>query len=210
MILICSACSTRYLLDPEVLASGGRQVRCTKCGHVWHQEPSDLSRIQAVSTPAEPRAAIHLQSAGREDRHFLGWAILLFFVAGVVAIGLFARPQAIAVWPPIERLYMLVGLESEVVGKGLEIRNITSEHLLEEGIKLLIIKGEVINTSKEVQEMPRLSGRLQDSRGETINEWNFMVTEARLLPGEIVTFETRIENPSFQVEALAISFIGGD
>ena len=164
--------------------------------------------------PAEPRAiprdsdlgqARHAAAGGR---NFLGWATLLLFVAGTIVIGLLARQQVVTAWPPIERLYMLVGLESEVVGTGLEIRNITSERLLEEEAQSLVIKGEVINTSEAVREVPNLSGRLQDSQGGTVHEWHFTATEARLLPGEIVIFETRVENPSSEAEALAISFIG--
>jgi len=216
MILSCSACSTRYLLDPDVLTSDGRRVRCTKCGHVWHQEPPGSSRVQAESAPAESRTiprdsdlgqARHATAGGR---NFLGWATLLLFVAGTIVIGFLARQQVVTAWPPIERLYMLVGLESEVIGTGLEIRNVTSERLLEEGIQSLVIKGEVMNTSEAVREVPNLSGRLQDSQGGTVHEWRFAATEARLLPGEIVIFETRVENPSFKAEALAISFIGHD
>ncbi|MCH7542502.1 MAG: zinc-ribbon domain-containing protein [Proteobacteria bacterium] len=41
MILSCSACSTRFLVDPALLSPEGRMVRCAKCGHRWKQTPSD-------------------------------------------------------------------------------------------------------------------------------------------------------------------------
>jgi predicted Zn finger-like uncharacterized protein len=37
MILTCPQCSTRYQVDGAKFPSTGRNVRCAKCGHVWHQ-----------------------------------------------------------------------------------------------------------------------------------------------------------------------------
>jgi predicted Zn finger-like uncharacterized protein len=46
MILTCPACATRYSADAAKFPAAGRQVRCAKCGHVWHQpgpEPEEPS-----------------------------------------------------------------------------------------------------------------------------------------------------------------------
>ena len=39
MILTCPACATRYQADDAKFPPQGRQVRCAKCGHSWHQQP---------------------------------------------------------------------------------------------------------------------------------------------------------------------------
>lgn len=39
MFITCSECGTKYQLPPDALGGAGRDVRCTKCGHVWFQEP---------------------------------------------------------------------------------------------------------------------------------------------------------------------------
>lgn len=38
MILTCPNCATRYQADAAKFPLAGRNVRCAKCGHVWHQE----------------------------------------------------------------------------------------------------------------------------------------------------------------------------
>ena len=165
--------------------------------------------IGSRAVPRQPRAR-PTQPATTGGRNVLGWATLLLFIAGTIMIGLLARQQIVAAWPPTERLYMLIGVEAPMVGAGLEIRNVTSERLIEGKVSWLVVKGEVANSSKAVREVPDLIGRLQDSTGKTVHEWQFAAADARLLPGEVVTFEARIENPSSEADTLAISFVEGE
>ncbi|MEO1248370.1 MAG: DUF3426 domain-containing protein [Pseudomonadota bacterium] len=44
MILVCPSCATRYKIDGSSLGEAGRQVKCARCGEVWH----------AMPTPDEP------------------------------------------------------------------------------------------------------------------------------------------------------------
>jgi predicted Zn finger-like uncharacterized protein len=39
MILTCPQCATRYQADAAKFRPAGRNVRCAKCGHLWHQDP---------------------------------------------------------------------------------------------------------------------------------------------------------------------------
>lgn len=43
MILDCPSCSSRFLLPPGSIPADGRDVRCGKCGHVWHQTPPEAN-----------------------------------------------------------------------------------------------------------------------------------------------------------------------
>ncbi len=47
MIISCPSCATRYRLGPNALGRAGREVRCAKCGHRWHQ-PAPAERIEPV------------------------------------------------------------------------------------------------------------------------------------------------------------------
>ena len=48
MIIGCPSCRARFRVGPQALGRSGRNVRCAKCGHLWHQSPPDK--------PAEPVA----------------------------------------------------------------------------------------------------------------------------------------------------------
>jgi len=60
MILTCPQCDTRYQADASKFPAAGRNVRCAKCGHVWHQigptpEPDPDAEI-VVQEPTPPPA----------------------------------------------------------------------------------------------------------------------------------------------------------
>ena len=40
MLLACSSCNSRYLVNSADLRPTGSIVRCTLCGHEWFQEPT--------------------------------------------------------------------------------------------------------------------------------------------------------------------------
>jgi predicted Zn finger-like uncharacterized protein len=64
MILTCPQCSTRYNADAAKFQPAGRNVRCAKCGHLWHQDPppaeidaaSDIAVIDDSPEPPPPPA----------------------------------------------------------------------------------------------------------------------------------------------------------
>ena len=40
MLLTCSSCNSRYLINSADLQPNGRTVRCSKCNNAWFQEPN--------------------------------------------------------------------------------------------------------------------------------------------------------------------------
>ena len=40
MLLACSSCKSRYLVNSADLKPNGRTVRCASCGNEWFQDPN--------------------------------------------------------------------------------------------------------------------------------------------------------------------------
>lgn len=47
MILTCPSCGARYLIASDTIGETGRDVRCTKCLHQWHQ-PSEKDSLDEL------------------------------------------------------------------------------------------------------------------------------------------------------------------
>lgn len=219
MILSCPECSTRYLVDPAALGPDGRMVRCGKCAHTWAQKPpADMPR--ALDTPpfraVEPegdmfRGPPRLPAVRRPRRGrgaSIAWAAFIGLLVAVIGGGIFMRDTLIATWPAVGQLYVELGLVSEPPGAGLELRNVRSRELTNDGIKTLLVEGEIANSSAKVREVPKLRALLFDSREREVQHWSFSAPETRLMPGEAAAFRTEIRNPSTNAIRLTIVFEG--
>lgn len=63
MILACPNCSAKFRIKPEALGTGGRKVKCAKCGHQWHATPDMLETGGESAAAARPQASAPQQQA---------------------------------------------------------------------------------------------------------------------------------------------------
>ena len=216
MILTCSACDTRYLIDPATLGSEGRVVRCANCGHSWHQmPPADSPRRIDLLAPPDPE-----QPAQRLDEpapppspsapNYLPWTILLALFVALVVVAHFARNSIVDAWPPAAKLYAMVGVRVEPLGAGLEIRGIVTDRRIVGGEQELAVRGEIHNGSAEERTIPRLRAVLKDAGERALSSWTFGAAVTRLLPGESTTFSTAVRDPDRRAAGLSITFTTGN
>ena len=62
MILTCPECATRYQTDAAKFPPAGRNVRCAKCSHVWHQSPPQPEPENDVVDVAPEAAPVYERS----------------------------------------------------------------------------------------------------------------------------------------------------
>ncbi len=43
MLISCSACNSKYLINSADIKPNGRNVKCARCGHKWFQEPLSIA-----------------------------------------------------------------------------------------------------------------------------------------------------------------------
>jgi predicted Zn finger-like uncharacterized protein len=120
MILTCSSCSTRYLIDPTQLGDSGRVVRCAKCGHSWMQVPPADRAPAPDLTPAAAANPVSgnlpvLARPRRKRLPVLTWLGLSAVVLLVFAAVVQGREAIVEQWPYAERLYRAAGFNGEIV-----------------------------------------------------------------------------------------------
>ena len=76
--------------------------------------------------------------------------------------------------------------------------------------RTLSIKGEIINTSSGVREVPRLRVQVSDDKDLPIKFWEFSVKVLNLGPGEEVPFTTNADSIIEDAASINISFTNPD
>lgn len=201
MILSCPDCGARFAIDPAKLEPDGRRVKCGKCAHVWFESPpeivEDTPAPEPVSvTPLEPEEQSHLRpqnlptirrAARRGHGARNAWIAVGALLVAIAAVLWFGRAPIATAFPPAEEIYASAGISVfPPPGEGLEIEfNARAE------ADELSLRGEVVNASDSVRDVPTLHVVISDGSGATLRTWSFDAETRRLGPGERVAFTTQ-------------------
>jgi predicted Zn finger-like uncharacterized protein len=238
MILTCPACATRYQVDEAKFPSQGRQVRCAKCGHNWHQpgpEPEIVPAPEPSSEPApadvaaaampEPvridppirsRAPVSAPGPRKERVSLLpmlgvalGWIGL---IAVVLLIGLSAvryRQEITVIWPQSAGVYNRLGMK--VDAQGIDFTQVDYHRESEDGQVVLAVTGQIVNHGTRELPVPQIVRvTLSDSSNHELYHWNFTPEAQTLRPGQSIPFLTRLSSPPATARHLEVRFSKGD
>lgn len=236
MILTCPSCATRYQTDEAKFPPEGRQVRCAKCGHVWHQDasvaeapvpetpaPEAPAPIEAIPAPVQPepmlRAPRPQQGAPAPARPLrpllpmlgvaLGWIGL---IAVVLLIGLSAvryRQEITVIWPQSAGVYSSLGMN--VNAHGIDFTDVDYHRESEDGQVVLAVTGRIVN--KGARELPvpqNMRVTLSDASNHELYHWNFAPGIQTLKAGQSSAFHTRLSNPPATARHLEVRFAKDD
>lgn len=217
MIIKCSDCSTRYLVDPKILGSTGRLVRCAKCGYSWHESPPEQQSFKKLEPEApeipvsEPIRAPRLIPKGsnlpvvppnRARSELMGWAILAAVVAMVITGGVVFRGWIGDAWPPSGKLYAMLGLDADprsrednAAHEPLSFVGVNSARENIEDSNVLVMRGEIRNPTSRTLAVPAINAIILNQRLEPIFEWSFKLSQTEIAAGSSIDFETQVQNP---------------
>jgi predicted Zn finger-like uncharacterized protein len=223
MIVTCSKCEKRYVVDPRALGSPGRRVRCASCQHTWFEAaPEELQSsielpplpetppVVRTTTTAEPGTArrIQLPAVPRQGRG-MAW-LRRAVIAAVVVIAIWGlvaeRQHVMSAVPFTARFYRMVGLGPALPGQGLELRQVTPSRGVENGVPTLAINGQVANVSSNARAVPKLRVALRDANNKELQSWVVSVTDQPLAPGASVPFHTTLSQPPEGATGVIVSF----
>lgn len=236
MILSCPSCKTRYIVPDSAIGPTGRRVRCANCRYSWVQEPPALDLELAptpeqmaaeppvpppaaaaprpepppppswtqpeAETPAEPEPAYDEWEPGRRPRRNRArmWTIIalvvgLLMVAGVVALQVFGLPEA------VQRIFLPVQNAN-----ALTITGTTERSRLESGQDLLVLHGQITNTSDEPQRVPQIRAELRDAQNNVVHAWSIAPPVRDIDPRRTVRFDSAERDVPAGGRQLSLSF----
>ncbi|HET7083937.1 MAG TPA: DUF3426 domain-containing protein [Rhizomicrobium sp.] len=228
MILTCPSCDTRYSVDGSKFPAAGRNVRCAKCGHSWHQageqpetaapEPAPEPVIEAAgereafesasptrsfAPPAvEPEPSVPL---GPRLAVVAGWAGLVLVVLLIAAAAVRYRQDIASIWPQSAGVYSSLGLH--VNTSGIDFRQVEYRRETEDSQVVLAVTGTIVNTgSRELPVPQTVRVTLSDSSNHELYHWSFKPNAQVLKPGQSVPFVTRLASPPAAARHLEVRF----
>jgi predicted Zn finger-like uncharacterized protein len=167
--------------------------------------------------PAAPAAAlpedIETVAARRakeqaRNRRF-GWPLpgLPTAVLGLVLLDLCLigwRAEVVRVVPQTASLYAAIGLGVNL--RGLDLADVTTETLTNEGVQVLMIQGRIVSAAKRVVDVPRLRFSVRNGSGNEIYSWTALPNRSLLGPGETLAFQSRLASPPPEAHDVQVRF----
>lgn len=225
MILTCPSCATRYEVDAANFPPAGRDVRCVKCGHVWHAMPEldELPESEFQSAPPSPPPS-YQQSFSRdpepqeEVQEELPPAPSRTAAAAPEDPWYTRRPVLIAGWAGLAALILIIGFVASVYrhqvvqawpksaalyndigaktgGTGLQIREVSSSEAPDKGQIVLTVTGTLTNVTGHELPVPQIRVGLLNREKRELFHWMVAPSVMTLKPGQSTRFVTRLSNP---------------
>jgi predicted Zn finger-like uncharacterized protein len=226
MILTCPSCATRYQADEAKFPPQGRQVRCAKCGHVWHQagpapmaetEPEIVAQPEPARTtePALTRTRSFAPAATHTEPEPMARGAMLAVVAGWVGLILVIlvigyslvryRQEISMIWPQSAGVYSSLGLK--VNNRGIDFAHVDYHRESEDGQVVLAVTGTIVNDGDRELPVPQsVRVTLSDASNHELYHWNFTPNVQTLKPGQSATFLTRLSSPPAAASHLEVRF----
>lgn len=226
MILTCSSCATRYLIDPVSVGTDGREVKCAKCGHRWREMPPQDSPLVLEEAIAEnggqgdanlsieemlaknPKPGKSRKPPPRRKVNWIGWILFLVLVGAVVAGGFFLRNQIVDLWPPAVKLYNILKLDVEPTNKlGLVIDGVQSKTVVEDGVTTLTVSGKIVNITDMERPVPRINIQLVNKKGQHVYSWSRKVEAPKVMAWGEVAFSSSMKQPPKEAVSVQVNFV---
>jgi predicted Zn finger-like uncharacterized protein len=187
---------------------------------------SDIDRTKEAAPNASPHATLgegdeaeiassqpqDRKSPGEDSPRLLGRRA---FVAGTAALAtlttlasllLLVRETVVARLPQAARLYDMIGLASDPLGAGLEIRDVKSVREEIVGEEVLAVEGVIANVGGQRVPLPPLRVSLYDMADEELQSVTVAHASDSLDAGESVRFEASIHRPGPDARRLRVRF----
>jgi predicted Zn finger-like uncharacterized protein len=179
------------------------------------REPPRRTRdLLPAAEPEKPSGAQDVESVAarrtRADRGALRWPLsrlqtgmLALALLDVILIGW--RTDVVRALPQTASFYSLIGLPVNLRGLAFDsVATVTEQH---EGVPILVVEGNVINTARRNEDVPRLKFILRNAAHHEIYSWTAVPVRASLSPGEGEGFRTRLASPPADARDVVVRFV---
>ena len=221
----CKACGHRWHATPESVAAAeaaaarsdsaaavaeaaaARSDRAAAAAPSAARAEPPVERLEPIEAAPVPPPLGHSSGAVGGTGGAIAWLLLVLLILLVAALYI-GRNQVVEAIPSLAPIYQKIGLRV-AMRSGLELRNLSSSRTMENGRPVLVVSGEVHNTSAQERTLPRIRvALLDDARGE-IEFGLFDAAERQLAAGATTKFEAKLLDPPEAAKTYGVSLADG-
>lgn len=207
MTVICPSCDARFRDPPQEIIAKARPLQCSVCNHQWIPTSESTGRMMVAAPSMDPTLE-DLMDTASPDRNLpvlaeefaepifvdslppeavpsAPWpktalAGLCLLMAGVIGVGL--KDTIVENVPQAAQVYRAAGLLSD--HPGLKIARVTTVKETRDGIRKLIVRGEIENVASGPMPVPSLELTMLGEGADKLYEWTASASASRLDAGE--------------------------
>jgi hypothetical protein len=171
--------------------------------------PAAMQVEQSAEAPiaAHPAAAIARYASWctswRLPLSYLQLAILAFAIADAAIIGW--RADLVRAMPQTASFYARLGLPVNV--RGLQFDSFAATAEWRDGTPVLVVKGEISNTTRKSEEVPRLHLSARNAEHQQVYSWATPLARQALAPGETMPFASELTLPPLDTREIVVRFV---
>jgi predicted Zn finger-like uncharacterized protein len=201
MAILCPSCAARQAISDSDLGAG-RMLHCNWCGTRWIARPyteNPFRRISYAGGPQDISDAIVIEHSapGRSHRPLSAHSHVPFprdrrLLKGL-GIGLAVLAIFFALRVPLVAALPQDSLLAETAD--LTFERVHSETMVKNGVRTLVVEGELVNASASDVAIPAIRVSLLSPGGSEVYSWLVEPAKAGLAPGGSIGFRSAVSAP---------------
>ncbi|MBR1605625.1 MAG: zinc-ribbon domain-containing protein [Alphaproteobacteria bacterium] len=146
-------------------------------------------------------------------KKLLGWnnrliiSLEILTILLIIGLGAFAqRFEIVRKFPQMEAFFGQLGLQTKVIGEGLDFQNVTRNYIVENDEERLNIKGFIVNTKNSELELPVVVVNFLNNDAELLSQTEQKLETATIKAGEKVPFNLYTTKPTDDAKFVVLTF----
>jgi predicted Zn finger-like uncharacterized protein len=179
-----------------------------------HDETPVVKASPALDPDPPPRRDIESAAAGlsvpgrrrRGSRPQLRAVPIIIAVEIVLILTILIwRTEVVRMMPQTASFFRMIGLAVNL--RGLALSNVHLAKDEQNGVRVLTVEGEILNTTRSTAAVPRLRFALRNAARAELVSWTAPPEQASLGPGQTLEFRSRLAAPPSDVSDITLRFL---
>ena len=162
MILECEKCKTRFGVPDGAIKAEGRKVKCSNCGHVWHQMPiTERAAVDSLEAEATRKEEEENNAPTEREKTFLRPVAACLLIVNIFLASYTFQHKS----PILEEVFSQLGLNPIT---GLVFANVNLDYQAYQENVMLYLTGSVVNESETAKALPAIRISIWDENNKEI------------------------------------------